>query len=272
MLFRVARIRRILRRSRLALLAGACLLVISSAQVLATDSSINVGVSGSPAPALDVTNVSSPVTATTMPLAINGTVSSLTQIQIYVDGAYSSTIPLTPDATSFSYSLNLNQGTHSVEFLGISAYTTTNPSVTLSITYTPASSGGGTTNPPSDSGGKPSGPDGVVIGGEPVENGNNSGISGVDLPNWLYQPLVFFDIINPSRATDTSSMLGRFVWVVVALFLIIFARPTLYLYRKVRYDWLHLDKRPLLYILRQHPLFWIRTLGVAIVIAVFIWS
>ena len=260
----------------IAIFSFAFALVISNLGY-ATDSAINVGVSGSPAPSLYISNPSSPVNVTSMPLNVDGVVNNLTQVQVYVDGAYSLTIPLTVTSEDFSYSLNLNEGDHSVKFVGISAYTSENPEVTITVSYklpvveppNPPNNGSGGGKTPSQPGSSDNG--GVVIGGAPIDSTDGSGMAGVVMPQWLYRSLVFFDIINPNKVTDTGTMFGRFVLLLVALFLIIFARPTLWLYRYLRYDVLRLNKRPLTYILRRYPLFWIRSIGVVIAALVFIY-
>lgn len=263
-----SRIVKLLTLSILTLLVGVAGIVSGGAQVYATDTTVQAALNGSPAPDLQL-NLSSPATVAVMPVVVHGTVANLTQVQIYVDGNYSSTIPLTPSATSFDYSLNLNEGTHTVQFVGISAYTSSNPSVTVTIIYTPP-----VVPPPGGSSGTPSGgtsgSTGVTIGGAAVPDLQAPNLLTIPMPGWLYKTLVFFDIINPNKPSDTSIMFWRFLLLMIGLFFVVFARLVLASYRKVRYDWLRWNKHPLTYILRRAPLFWIRLLGLMIIVYVFL--
>lgn len=278
MRYQAGRAARLVALSSFSLLFG-LLCSASSNVAFALDSPVKVSVTGSTAPDLQITNLTSPVTVTTIPVTVQAIISNLTQVQVYVDGAYSLTIPLTVSAESFSYDLNLNEGTHQVEFIGISAYTSNNPQVSLSIAYTPVtppSSGGNSgSGDGKTSGGDinqaPAGTGGVIIGDQPIEDQHPTGFMGVGLPNWIYQPLVFFDIINPNSAGDTPKTIQRAILMLAGLFFLICARQTLWLYRKIRYDVLRMNKRPLLYILRRFPLLWIRLFGAILVLAVFVY-
>ncbi len=259
---------KLLTLSILTLLVGAASIVSNGVQVYATDTIVQAALNGSPAPDLQIT-LASPVTVANMPLLVTGTISNLNQIQVYVDGNYSSMIPLTPATTTFSYSLNLNSGTHTVQFIGISAYTSTNPSVTISVIYTPPVTppAGGSSGTPSGGG---SGSNGVTIGGAAVSDLQTPNLLTIPMPDWMYKTLVFFDIINPNKPSDTSTMFGRFLLLMIGLFFVVFARLVLASYRKIRYDWLRWNKRPLTYILRRAPLFWIRLIGLVIIVYVFL--
>lgn len=265
-----SRIAQVLKNSLTAIFALVFGVVLFSHTASATSTIVQVGLSGSPASDIQLVGVTSPLTVTDMPLVINGTTTNLTQVQVYVDGFYSATIPLTPSTTTFSYSLNLNSGSHTVQFLGISASGGTNPSVTITVVYTPSvmpptggggSSGSGTTTPNAS---------GVTIGGQlvPQVGGQNQLI--VPIPGWFYSALVFFDILNPNSPGDMSVMVWRFLLILLGLFLVVFARPTLAFYRWLRYRVLYWNKHPLGRVLRDHPLFWIRLVGSIVIILVFI--
>lgn len=265
-----SRVSHIVRAAKLSAFIIAGVLVgvtlVTSPLVHATDNDVNVSVSGSTAASMMI-DTPSPVTVTAMPYVVTGSISNLTQIQVYVDGAYSSTIPLTPAATTFSYSLNLNSGTHMVEFIGVSAYSSTNPAVTVTVIYTPPtppgpSTGGTATTPPSNGG--------VVIGGEPVEQLDTPGFFSMPMPDWVYKTLVFFDIVNPNQVESTKAMLVRFVLMFIGFFFLLFSRTTLRIYRWVRYRLLHWNNHPVAQTLHAHPLAWIRVVGLTLIAIVLV--
>lgn len=235
----------------------------------AADTSVNVNITGSTAPSLAVENPV-PKSVKNPFFVIRARVTALTQVQIYMDGDYVTTVPLTPDETSFEYTLSLTGGTHDVTLIGIGAYGGENQTTAFSIAYTPESPSPSATTPSGKSGmvGSPLG--GVIVGG--------SSLPSFEIPTWaklpgvnkLYEALVFADIVNPYRPDDTPLMLLRCGLAMLGLVLIAFARPVLASYRRARYGWLGWHKRPLPNLIRHHPLRTLRIVGVLLFVAILV--
>lgn len=83
-----------------------------------------------------------------MPLTISGTVNNVTQIDITVDGNYSSTVPLSAGQTAYSTQVSLTAGTHTIKLTGNDVCGVQNPERTIVITYQQdAIPGNGNTTP-----------------------------------------------------------------------------------------------------------------------------
>lgn len=234
--------------------------------------------SGTLNPALTLTSPTSPATVTTMPLSVEGMVSSLTQIRVYIDDIFSVTIPLDTGATTFQYDLVIPAGTHVAKLVGISPFADISPTVTFSVTYTPPQTNpGGSTSQPttpttttttSQRGG------GVVISHDPTSNSTTTYTPpnyASSLPTWFYNGLVALDIARPNDTDgkELAKTVQRIVLASIGLFFLDFARPAYYLYIKIRYGWLGFNKRPLPEFTRRHPLSVIRTVGVLFISSVF---
>lgn len=232
--------------------------------------------SGTLHPALTLTDPASPATVTTMPLALAGELSSLTQIQIYVDDAFSVTVPLDESATTFSASIIIPTGTHTVKLVGISPFADITPTVEVTATYTPESEAPEEPNVPSTN----SGDEQVGSrGGATITSGGDSSTSYTPpaphtaLPTWFYNGLVALDLAAPSQtATAGSESIKTAQRVLVTssgLFMLVFSRAALFAYHQVRYTWLGLRVGAMPKVLSAHPLALIRTLGIMLVGSVF---
>ena len=230
--------------------------------------------SGTLHPALELSGINSPVTVDAMPLHLAGTVDSLTQIQVYVDGEYSVAIPLDAGATSFSYDLVIPAGSHAVKLVGISPFADISPTVELSVTYVPPtqqSVGGGSTpdgSSPTATGG------GVVISRDATSNASTTYVAPVEkssLPTWVYNGLVAVNLLRKDdvNGTELTKTMQRFSLAATGMFLFVFARLAFLLYHRVRYSWLGFRKRPVPRFLHRHPLGYIRVLGAILITSVF---
>lgn len=95
-------------------------------------------------------------------ISLEGSVQGATQIDVRIDGAYNSTIPLSSGQTTFSESVQLAAGTRTIEVEANDICGVQNGTDTVVVTYQPASTGGGggtpdtgvdTDNGPSNGGG-----------------------------------------------------------------------------------------------------------------------
>jgi hypothetical protein len=83
----------------------------------------------------------------TSPVDISGTVTQANQVEVYVDDVLDHIIPLSMGQTSYSGSVGLAQGTHTVKVVAINACSGADGSASSVVTYTPPSppSSGGST-------------------------------------------------------------------------------------------------------------------------------
>ena len=86
-------------------------------------------------------------------VTLTGTVHNISQIMVYIDGAYNSTVPLDAGADTYTVSLTLAPGQHTIKLIAIDPYTSTQIEKTISVTYdstaqipSQGNSGGGAVN------------------------------------------------------------------------------------------------------------------------------
>lgn len=136
------------RRYYYAFIAFACIalyLVWSSAAVSAQQTTVAATVCES-ASSITLTQPASDSTAMDASIPIAGTVKQANQIEIYVDDAFDSVMPLTVGQTSFNGSVQISQGTHTIKVVAINICPGPNGSDSSVITFElpPNTSGGGT--------------------------------------------------------------------------------------------------------------------------------
>lgn len=249
-----------------------------SSVVFALGTSVNTKVdNGDVHPALSLTDTG-PLSVTTMPLELSGVVQDISQIQVYVDNVFSVTVPLSAGATSFSASLVVPAGTHTLKLVGISPFADVSPEATASVTYTPP-------HTPTDNSGDTSSGSGQdsnansgssSSGGAIISHDGSASTTYVTpaqttaLPSWLYSGLLAVDIARPGDSDgEIMKMLQRFVILVPGLFLLVFARPALYGWYTLRYKWFGLKTCKLSKHSHHAPLLHFRVIGLVLILAVF---
>lgn len=238
--------------------------------------------SGTLHPALGLTEPVSPLTIDAMPVTLTGVVSSLTQIQVYVDSVFSVTIPLDEGATAFSYDLVLPSGSHTVKLVGVSPFVDISPTVSLAVTYTPPSHDPGTTTASTDStasSGSGAASSGEKWGGAVISRDGATvtkyaePAQATTLPGWLYNGLLALDIARPGDDEGhIAATAQRAAVLAPGFFLVFFARPALYGYYSIRYRWFGLRACKLSAHARHAPLLRFRVLGILLIIGVFSFS
>lgn len=256
---------------------GIVICVSASAQAL--DTSVQASVdNGDVNATLILTSPTSSFSTDTMPLALSGSVSDLSQIQVYVDDVFSVTIPLDQGATMFSSTLVIPSGTHTIKLVGISPLADVSPTVSILVTYTPPHTpegGQGTTS--GSTGGSSSNENwgGVVIGPNGSTSASTTYIAPTQvtaLPNWLYSGLRAIDIARPGD-TDGQivTMLQRAAIVTAGLGLLVFARPVLYGLYLIRFKWFGLKACRLSKHLHSSSLRF-RIVGILLILGIFSFS
>lgn len=245
--------------------------------VYAQDSSVQATVdNGDVHPALSLT-LSSPVTVTNMPFELSGSVQDITQIQVYVDNIFSVTVPLSVGATSFSTSLIVSAGTHSVKLVGVSPFADRSPTASIAVTYTPTqipdllqdkAMASGVDSDPSDN------TSGVVISHDGTATTKYvTPMEKTALPNWLYNGLVAIDIAQSGDSDkQIAATAQRAAVTATGLFLLVFARPVLYGLYLIRFRWFGLKACQLVGHSPRPPLMRFRLIGILLVFSVLSFS
>lgn len=166
--------------------AGALFLLtfVHAVPVGAAATVINVAVCGVGSGAqLTIGTPPSDSVVSTPNVQISGQVANATQIDISIDGQYSSTVPLGATQTSYSTTVQLSSGTHTVSLLANDVCNNQDATASVVVTYQPQSTPGSggdtptTVDPGGGGGGSGSGGGGVQIGGQPI-NGFGAGGTG----------------------------------------------------------------------------------------------
>lgn len=267
------------------LIAICCLLLTifgGSAYVSAVGKPVQAKIdNGDINPALSVTNITSPHTITTMPLEIHGTLDSLTQIQVYIDGVFSVTVPIDSGAMSFSTNLVITAGTHQIKLAGISPFADVSPVVVLQVTYIPPQTPGqeqGSVSAPDPTinlnSGSSSGSGGATIGHDgAISTTYVDPVEVTSLPGWLYSGLLAIDIARPGGTDEQIiTMLQRLTVLAMGAILLVFARPVLYGWCFIRYQWFGLKMCKLRACSRYSPWLPFRIIGFMLIFSIFSFS
>lgn len=121
-----------------------------------------------------ITDPQSDRTVTNSSVTISGTVNVASSIEVYIDDVYSSTVPIGLSQNTFTTTVSLNVGTHTIKLY---ANPTCGSEVgTDAIVLTMRDNGNG--NPPSNPPGKPTGGTTTNVGDQPDQAGQRLDLSG----------------------------------------------------------------------------------------------
>jgi len=214
-------------RGLLALLATGLLSVFSvPVPVFATSTTIRVGVrDGLPASLTISTNIEGKiVTQPTVP--VEGVVHNVTQIVVYVDGVYNTSLPLSSGSGTYMVAFGVTPGAHEVRISGLDASTNTEASQTVHFTYDPAATSetSGTTT----SGSTPTPVDNYInqtidaakaTKEDVAQKVNQASSSGPisDLSDVMFNAFKSVDLISATDGAGVNKMAGRFTLVSAGL-------------------------------------------------------
>lgn len=162
-------------------------------------------------------------------ITISGTVHNVSQIMVYVDGVYSTTIPLDFGAATYSFSLVYSPGFHVVRLVGIDPITSSQVEETIDVTYDPTlpaqepttTSG---SSAPSATQPNPLTHDGVVASGQKIsESAGAVSQEGIvkSILDGVFGFMVAADIVVPGYESQPGIMALRFLGVTVGLVLLL---------------------------------------------------
>lgn len=227
---------------------------------------------------------SSAVVAITSPLSqtavgssavtIEGSVSLISQMTVYVDDQYIGVFALASGAQTFSYDVTLTPGSHTVKFVGQDICQVASPVAQVTLIYDPSVPIPPVTGP-SDATGSPSrspvagGP--AVIAADLLPEGSlpeSLLTKPLDaLGDMLYSGLVVLDFVRPGSAESLPCMILRFILLFVGLFLLFFARLVVCWIVRVAHKPAGEGLRA---ISTARLRMWVRIIGLGIIIAVFV--
>lgn len=159
---------------------------------------------------------------TTPTVDVAGAVSQANQLEVYVDNVLDHIIPLTPSQTSFTGSVQLTAGTHTIKVVAIDACAGTNGSAQAVVTYQPPEE---PITPPGGSTGSetPTEAGGVQIG-DPLPSSDSSEDkppAETLLPVAIMAPLLEWLNINVADIGETESLsIWRAVTIGVGMYLL----------------------------------------------------
>ncbi len=196
----------------------------------AEDSIIDVTVcTASSQASLVITSPSPDAKVASLPVAVSGEITLLSQIRVYVDDVYDATIPVDSGATTFTYNLTTSPGKHEILFEGV-AICGTNPSDTRMLTYVPPQlpppAGGTIGSVPAATNTSNS-----TVSGEPVAQGGSAPltIAGVDVADVVsdivYNSMVALDFATPESLETLPAMITRFALITAGMTAMVFAVP-----------------------------------------------
>ena len=238
----------------------------------AVDTQINVEIcNGSSSASLALTTPLPGSVHATSPIRTQGSINRLSQITVFVDGAYNSTIPIDSGASSFIYDVSLAPGTHTVRYVGADSCQATSPVAEISITFDPSVITEPTTGQESPSQPQQKAESGVRIGSTlPTQESLSKTQPITAFSNFIYSALIVLDFANSTSFESVSVMSQRFAVFSTGLILLFLSRPMLIFYRTLRYRVLKMRKRPMPEFLRARPITWIRSAGIALLLSLFI--
>ncbi len=199
-------------------------------------------------------------------VTLTGTVYRLTQIQVYLNDDYVSTIPLDSGATTFSTDIYIYQGSNIVKLVGIDPCSQTSPEVEWKLIYAP---GAQPTVQPKPPGTLPRPFQAVVDSSaylkEQVDMASQT-TPAQSFSGALYEALVALDIAPKNAPQEQMNrMLLRMVLIVTGTALLLFASPFISPYHWVRYKILQWNIHALPELIHYHATFVLRIVGIILI-------
>lgn len=213
----------------LAFVASLAITAGASTQAYAQSSAVYATLCGSSSH-VAITQPKSDSTVASSEVTVAGTVSQANQIEVYVDDEFDSTVPLTIGQSTYSTTIQLPAGTHTIRVEAINSCSGQNGEAASVVTYTPppaqASSGASATTGVADSRGGA-----VSVGPAPTVTQGGSATSQesvmpLGLPPLLGRPLLqTLDWLNITHQDEqggsTSLSISRAVFVVLGMYLLV---------------------------------------------------
>ena len=231
---------------RLFVLVAAALLCVLSVPVpvYATGTTVNAVVRDNLPMSLSVTSNIEGMVVTLPTVMLDGTVHNATQIIVYVDNVYSTSMPLAAGAETYTVAFGVTPGMHEVRIVGLDSYTNTEVSQTVRFTYEPpATPGSGETTP---SGAGASSVDDYVNQtidaanatkddvAQKVDQASLSGPLG-GLSDMMFSVFKSVDLVSATDGTGVDKMAGRFTLVSAGLAASFFPWSAYLLVEKMRF-------------------------------------
>ncbi len=156
------------------------------------------------------------VTSTTVP--IDGTVNQASQIEIRIDGVFDSVIPLAIGQTTFSGSVQIASGTHTIEATALNVCAGPNGTASAVVTYTPPP------QTPSTGTGTPTTVEGVSPVGSDGDAHQSTG--GLSLLDQMIRPIrefaAWLNIDTGSQIENVSSLsIGKAITMTIGMYLLV---------------------------------------------------
>ncbi len=225
-------------------LAAGLLSLLSVPVPIYADTNVSTEVRDNQPASLTITTDIDGKTITQPSVTVEGAVHNITQIVAYVDGVYSTSIPLAAGASSYMIAFSITPGTHEVRIAGIDAYTNTEVSQTISFTYTSPSNGGQATDEGSTA---TTSPVNEYINqtidaakatsqeaSQQVQQASSSGVLG-DLSDIAFGAFKSIDLVSSTDGTGINKMAGRFTLVTAGLAASVFPWSTYALIQKIKF-------------------------------------
>lgn len=231
-------------RGLFALCAAAVLSVLSvPIPVYATDTTVTADVRDGRPASLTVTSDIEGKKVTLPTVTITGKVHNVTQIVVYVNNTYSTSLPLAAGAETYTVAFGVPPGTHEVRIVGLDAYTSSEVSQTVRFAYEPLTDGSA---PAGSTDGSSSPVDDYISGTidaakatkeeavQQVQKASSSGpLSG--LSDIAFNAFKSVDLISSTDGTGINKMAGRFTLVSAGLAASVFPWSAYTLIQKLRF-------------------------------------
>jgi len=172
-------------------------------------------------------------------VTIEGAVHNVTQIIVYVDDVYNTSLPLATGAETYVVAFGVTPGTHEVRIVGLDAYTNTEASQTVRFTYEPATGGTGTGDTSSPVNeyvrstidvAKATGEDAA----QQVQQASAFGPLGT-LSDIAFNAFKSVDMVSTTDGSGINKMAGRFTLVSAGLAATVFPWSAYALIEKIRF-------------------------------------
>lgn len=216
--------------------------------IYATDTTVTAEVRDGQPASLTITTAIDGAIVVLPTVTIEGGVHNVSQIVVYVDNTYNTSIPLPSGASTYIVAFGVTPGTHDVRVVGLDPYTNTEVSQTVSFTYTP----GGQAVPGTSAEGEGESTqaptpvesyvrktiDAAAATGEDmqsqVQQASSSGpLAG--LADITFSAFKSIDMVSMTDGTGVNKMAGRFTLVSAGLAASVFPWSTYSLIQKLRF-------------------------------------
>jgi hypothetical protein len=241
--------------------AAVLFVVCVPSMVSAVGPTINANVYDGKPPVLTIVSQQNRAIVNQRNVRFLGMIHNINQLMVYIDGAYSQTVPVDTGSSNYDFLLSLPEGTHTIKLVGLDASSGITIESSIVLTYSPNATPSvgevvsGTADITKQA---------VVDSSEYLQDQVNQASStqpATFLSDTAFTVMNALDLAPATGSEPMPRMMSRFWAVTAGTALILMTHPMITLYHLSRYQLLRWNVHALPMLMRRHAAFVIRAGG-----------